>query len=87
MSNIQVTPSYWYKIIDHYHNILNEKFLNRPLTPFTQHFIRQTFDAAVSAAKARETHPAWHVPLILNFDLQKHQVIIEPVNPNLIEFI
>jgi hypothetical protein len=87
MNQVQVTPNYWYKIIDHYHNLLNEKFLNRPLTPYTQHFIRQTFEAAVNAAKAKETHPAWHIPLALRFDLSTHQIIIEAADSSIVQFI
>jgi hypothetical protein len=86
MSKVEVQRNYWYKILDHYHNILNEKFLHQPLTPFTQHFIKIAFDNAVNEAKRRETHPAWHVPLTLRFDIVKHQVIIEATDPNTIEF-
>ena len=86
MSKVQVSKNYWYKIIDHYHNVLNERFLNQPLTPFTQHFMKQAFESAVNVARSRETHPAWHVPLHLRFDLAKHQVIIEATDPTRIEF-
>ena len=87
MNKVQIQKNYWHKIIDHYNNVLNEKFLGKPLTPFTQHFMKQAFEEAVTISKRRETHPAWHVPLVLNFDLPKHRFIIEAQDPNTLEFI
>ena len=87
MNKVQVQKNYWYKIIEHYHNVLNERFLNQPLTPFTQHFMKQAFENAVQSARSRETHPAWHIPLTLRFDLLKHQVIIEATEPSSFELI
>ena len=87
MSKVKVSPNYWHKIIEYYHNVLNETFINQPLTPVTQHYMKQKFEAAVNAAKRRETHPAWHIPLTLSFDLPRHQVIIEASDPSSIDFI
>ena len=87
MNKVQVQKNYWYKIIEHYNNVLNERFMNQPLTPFTQHFMKQAFEEAVIISKSRETHPAWHVPLVLHFDLPKHRFLIEALNPNLVELV
>lgn len=87
MSKVQVSPNYWYKIIDHYYNVLNETFLNQPLTPVTQHYMRQAFEAAVNASKRRETHPAWHVPLVLTFEPLQQRFVIEAAQPENLEII
>lgn len=87
MSKVEVQRNYWYKIIDHYNNVLNEKFMNQPLTPFTQHFMKIAFENAVNDCKRRETHPAWHVPLKLRFDLLKNNFIIEPVSLEDLELV
>jgi hypothetical protein len=84
---VQVQANYWHKIIDHYHNILNEKFLGQIYTPRTQHFMREVFEAEMQKAKARETHPAWHIPLQLRFDPLAHNFIIEATSSNELEFI
>jgi hypothetical protein len=82
MNKIQVPANYWFKILEHYRNVLNEKFLYQPLTPVTQHHMQQTFAIAVREARNKETHPAWHVPLTLSFDLTNHHAVIEPTNPD-----
>ncbi len=87
MSKIQVQRNYWYKIIEYYNNVLNEKFLNQPLTPVTQHYMRQTFETVVNTAKRRETHPAWHVPLVLTFEPLHQRFIIEAAQPENLEII
>ena len=87
MNKVQVQRNYWHKIIEHYHNVLNERFLNQPLTPFTQHFMKQAFENAVQIAKNKETHPAWHVPLVLRFDIPKHCFIIEAQDSKILEII
>jgi len=87
MSKIQVQRNCWYKVINHYNNVLNEKFMNQPLTPFTQHFMKIAFENAVNDSKRRETHPVWHVPLVLNFDLPNHRFIVEAAQPEILEII
>ena len=87
MNKITISGNYWYKIIGHYQNLLHENFPFQPLTPVIRKNMEVFFDNAVRIAKSKETHPAWHVPLKLNYDLAKNIVIIEPVNPLEINFI
>jgi hypothetical protein len=87
MSKVEVQRNYWYKVINHYNNVLNEKFMNQPLTPFTQHFMKIAFENAVNDCKRRETHPAWHVPLVLTFDLVHQRFIVEAAHPEILEII
>ena len=84
---VQVQTNYWHRIIDHYTNVLNEKFHGQLYTPTTQHFMKIVFDEAVNRAKSRETHPAWHVPLILRFEPLSHRFIIEATNPDQLELL
>lgn len=82
---VQVQAHYWHKIVEYYTNILNDKFYGQLYTPTTQHFMRQTFDHEVRKAQARETHPAWHVPLQLHFEPLSNRFFIEASDPNTIE--
>jgi hypothetical protein len=87
MSKIQVQRNYWYKIIDYYNNVLNETFLGEPLTPRIQHFMQIAFQNAINESKRRETHPAWHVPLVLTFEPLHQRFIIEAAQPENLEII
>jgi hypothetical protein len=84
---MKIQANYWYRIIDHYHNILNEKFINQLYTPATQHYMRQLFDQEVKKARLRETHPAWHIPLELRFEPLQHRFIIEAASQHQPELI
>lgn len=75
---VRVPRNYWYKIIDHYQNIIFEKFLNVPLTPFVQYQIMILFEKTHNEAKKRETHPAWHIPLLIKFNTSNHTFLVEP---------
>ena len=84
---VQVPANYWYKIIDHYNNVLNERFYGQVYTPTVQYYMRHAFEAATRQAKIRETHPAWHVPLQLRFEPLKHRFIIEAADPSQLELL
>ena len=83
----QISSSYFNRIIEYYTNILTEKFLFKPLTPVAQIGLIQMLEEAIREAQSRETHPAWHIPLVLKFDLPTQTFFIEPKNPETIEFI
>jgi len=84
---LKIHRNQWYRIIDYYQNIINEKFLYQPLTPVTQHFIKLALDNAVKNMKLQESHPAWHVPIYPKFDLQTQTVSIQATDPDSIELI
>jgi hypothetical protein len=84
---MKVQRNQWYRVVEYYQNIINEKFLHQPLTPVTQHFIRLALDKAVSEVKRRETNPVWHIPVYPKFNLQTQTVSIEPVDQNSLELI
>lgn len=83
--SVKVARNYWYRVLDHYLDILHAKFLHVPLTPVAQHHILVEFERAVAESRKKETHPVWHVPLIVRFDLQKNSFFVEPTNPNDVE--
>lgn len=84
---LQVQRNQWYRVIDYYQSIINEKFLHQPLTPVTQHMIRQALDKAINEIKRQETNPVWHIPIYPKFNLQTQTVSIELIDPNSIEFV
>lgn len=84
---IRVPRNYWYLVVNHYQNILFEKFLNVPLTPFVQHQMMVLFEKSFMESKRRETHPVWHIPLILKFNTSDHTFQVEPENSADVEFI
>lgn len=84
---VQVQANYWYRIVDHYYNVLNEKFLGQVYTGTVQHYMRQAFELEVKRAKTRETHPAWHVPLELRFEPLQCRFIIEAADPSQLELL
>jgi hypothetical protein len=83
----KVSPNYWYRIIEHYNNVLNEKFYGQIYTPLVQHYMKQALEEAVNKAKHAEKDPAWHVPVHLRFDPQAHNFIVEAINPEQLEFV
>lgn len=87
MSNIKVSRGYFYKILEYYQNLLYDRFLNQPLTWLNQQGILAALQIAVVQCKNRETHPAWHIPLTVRFDLPTNSFYVEPINPNEIEYI
>ncbi len=83
---MQVSSDYWFRIITYYQNLLMDQFLHTPLTPVAQRQIRHCFNNLVNVSKSRETHPAWHVPLELVFELSTQSINIVPVDPESIMF-
>jgi hypothetical protein len=84
---VQVQANYWHRIINYYHNILNERFMGQVYTATVQHFMQQVFKEEVRQARMRETHAAWHVPLELKFEPLKNSFFIEPASETEFEFI
>lgn len=72
------SANYWYKVKSHYENYLTERFMYEPLTPATQYRMRAALAEESARQRHRETHPVWHVPLTLRFDLATHSVVVEP---------
>jgi hypothetical protein len=85
--SVRVARNYWFRVLDHYFDVLHAQFLHKPLTPTIQHQILIEFERAVALQRRTETHPIWHVPLIVKFDFQRNSFSIEPVNPADVEII
>ena len=85
--NVKVQRNYWYRILDFHLDLLNEKFLNKPLFPSIQQQIVLLLQTTTNKARQVETHPAWHVPLVVRFDVPNNRFYVEPENPGEIEFI
>ena len=83
----KVSANYWHRIIQHYSNVLNERFYGQLYTPVVQHHMKRTLDEAILKARMMEKDPAWHVPLQLRFDPYSHNFIIEATNPEQLEFV
>lgn len=86
-SPIEVNSDYWFKIITHYQNLLMEKYLYTPMTPAAQYQMRIYFNDLIMINKHKETHPAWHIPLELVFNLSRQTVEVKAVNPGYIILI
>lgn len=83
----EINSNYWHKILQHYQNLLTENFQHTPLTPLVQHHMESFFQKAVHNARRNETHPAWHVPLVLKFKPLEHSVSVEPADPNSLKLL
>ena len=84
---ISISSEYWFRIGTYYQNLLMEKFLYMPLTPAVQHQMRAYLNQLVGISKNKETHPAWHVPIELKFDIIRQSVAIIPSDPESIVLI
>ena len=84
---VQVNSEYWFRILTYYQNLLMEQFLHTPMTPVAQHQIRYYFNNLTNVCKSRETHPAWHVPLDLIFNISNQSINIVPTDPESIVLI
>ena len=82
-----VKTEYWFKIMTHYQNLLMEKYLYMPFTPAIQHQMKSYLNDQINICKSRETHPAWHVPIELKFDINRQSVDIVPTDPESIDLI
>jgi len=83
----EVDSNYWFRIITHYQNMLTEKYMYTYMTPATQHLMEEDINHWVMIARNRETHPAWHIPLILKFKPLEHSVFVEPADPNSLKLL
>ena len=82
---IKIARNYWFQVLDYYLNILNYKFLHKPLTPVVQRQILLELEKAIAESRKVETHPVWHVPLTVKFNIEKNYFFIEPTIPTDIE--
>lgn len=83
----EVDSNYWFRIITHYQNMLTEKYMYTLMTPATQQLMETDMNHWVMIARNRETHPAWHIPLILKFKPLEHSVFVEPADPNSLKLL
>lgn len=83
----EVDSNYWFRIITHYQNMLTEKYMYTYMTPVTQHLMEEDMNHWVMIARNRETHPAWHVPLVLKFKPLEHSVFVETADPNSLKLL
>jgi hypothetical protein len=67
--------------------MLTEKYMYTLMTPATQHMMEEDLNHWVMIARNRETHPAWHIPLILKFKPLEHSVFVEPADPNSLKLL
>lgn len=82
-----VDRTHMFRVIRWYSEKLAEEFLNRPLTPLTQYKVKQRLLELQGIMRARETHPAWHIPLEASFDYKTNSILLDIENPEGIEFI
>jgi hypothetical protein len=84
---IEVNSDYWFRMITHYQNLLMEKYLYIPMTPAAQYQMRIYFNDLIIINKNKETHPAWHIPLELVFNLNRQTVDIKAIDQESIVLI
>jgi len=85
--SIRVARNYWYKVLNHYLDVLHSQFLHKPLTPMVQHQVLLEFERAVAFKRRTESHPIWHVPLVVKFDLPTNSILVELIDPADVELI
>ena len=87
MKKTPVKSEYWFRIVTYYQNLLMEKYLYMPFTPALQYQMQSYLQDLINVCKSRETHPAWHIPIELKFDINRQSVEVVLTDPESIDLI